>query len=587
MRFLEFIHKVDEDVLLEAARDRYWQMFEVIPPEVLDAANTGDMATGAVALKAKIQSAMQIFQRSDRITWALRLHKHAILVRAREQSVNRLMGNTQISDEYKLQAEQVVAYVNQQEARLIKKSGMPDHELQHAASTYPRSIPQFEHFLSLPINGIQTYEFGWQQPSTIISEFRKLEQVWQEARKREVSHTEDYEDIEPIIQFPDGSAWFDLKRSSCGTEGDAMGHCGNTADTKDSHTVLSYRTPVEGQEGTWVPRMTFILDKEHGTLGEMKGYANEKPAEKYHPYIIELLKKDYVKGFGSGGYQPENNFSLNDLPEEQAEALKELKPGFRSPIEHYKIEGMTGDLVERISGMIQDVTGEKVTYVPEENEFIVDSYKNLDQAVEYLGGDTAEWISGVLEGTTSIDTDHWGSIDKYQMSELLDTMPTEILQKISLHIENKYGDEYEDDHDYNDTNDMVLMLDEQDDPIIDEIRRAISDGFDRGAENEMSETFYKWIDDLSNDYTARIKHEWNEGGATLRIGEESLAEMVSDESDKLYDIEHEGWKYALGIDDIEQPQYGFQGYDEETAKERFLDEFDEKQMDLTPSGEEA
>lgn len=584
MRFLEFIHRVDEDVLLEAAKDRYMQMFQNIPPEVYDAANEEIENVGK-----SVQSAMEIFKRTDRITWALRLMRYRTMVKAREQATNTLMGNTQISDEYKLQAEQIIKYVNQQEERLSKKSGMPDHELQYAASGFERSIVQMTHFLSLPIDAIQSYEFGWQQPSTIINEFKKAEREWQEARKREVDHIDDYpeDEIEPIIKFPDGSAWFDLKRSSCGMEGDAMGHCGNTADTRDSHTVLSYRTPVEGQKGKWIPRMTFILDKEHGTLGEMKGYANEKPAEKYHPYIVELLKKDYVKGFGPGGYQPENNFHMNDLPPEQAEALKELKPGFRSPIDQYKKEGMTAALVARISRMVEEVSSEAITYVPEDNEFSVDSYKNLNQAVEYLGGDHAEWISNVMSGDTFLDDHGHEGIDEYQMTDLLDTLPPEIIQKISLHVENEYGEEYGDDQDYDSTRDMVSMLDEQGDAIADNIRNAISDGNSRGAENEMSEAFEEWIKDLSNDYNARIQHQWEEGGATLRIGEESLAEMVSDEGDKLYDIEQEGWKDALGIKDIDQPYYGWQGYDEETAKERFMDELDEDSMNLKPPEKEV
>lgn len=581
MRFLEFIHKVDEDVLLEAAKDRYAQMFQNIPPEVYDAANE---ESGNI--DKSVQSAMDIFKRSDRITWALRLMRYRTLLKAREQSIQTLQGNTQISDEYRLQAEQIVDYVNKQEARLVKKSGMNDYNLQHAAAEFERSIVQMTHFLSLPIDAIQSYEFGWQQPAEIIAEFRKAEREWQQARKREINHTENYDEgeVEPIIQFPDGSAWFDLKRSSCGMEGDAMGHCGNTADTKDSHTVLSYRTPVEGQEGTWVPRMTFILDKEHGTLGEMKGYANEKPAEKYHPYIIELLKKPYVKGFGPGGYQPENNFNINDLPPEQAEALKEMKPGFRSPIEQYKKEGMTDALAARIINAVEEVSGDKATYDPENKEFVVDSYKNLNQAVEYLGGDHAEWIAGVLDGSTHLDDHGYEGIDVYQMADLLDLLPPEILQKISLHIENEYGEEYdEDEHDFESTRDMAGILEEQNDDIADTIRGAIADGNSRGAENEMSEAFNDWIKDLSENYNARIDHQWDDGGATLRISEESLAEMASSgEEEALYDLEQEGWKVALGIKDIDQPYYGWQGYDEEAAKERFLDEFDE---DALVSGE--
>jgi len=578
MRLLEFIHKVDEEAILEAAKDRYWQMFASIPPAVLDLAEANDGA----ALQAKVANTMAVYQRTDRITWALRLMKHMLMLRAREAAIQTLQGNVQISDDYRKGVEEVLQYVNKQEGRLAAKSGMSESELQNAAAalTGGQAERSMEHFLSLPIPAIQDYTFEWQTPSDIFNQFRELEKEWQEARKRQVSHTDDYEegDIEPIIKFPDGSAWFDLKRQSCDVEAASMGHCGNRADAKDSHTVLSYRTPVKGTD-QWIPHMTFILDKEHGTLGEMKGRGNEKPAAKYHPYIIDLLKQPYVKGFGPGGYEPQNNFSLDDLPEEQAAALKEMKPGFMTPLEHYKKTGMTEDLANRVISMVNEVSGEKTTYHPEDKEFTVDTYRNLEQAVEFIGGSTAEWVIGVMEGTQENYQDNWGVIDKDQMEELFDMLPDEYVTKIGEYTKREYGDEYIDEdgtseYDFSNTGDLITMLDEQSDGVLDEFRRAISDGMDRGAENEMSDDFHKWLEDFSSDYIARIKHQWDEG-AELRIGEESLLELIGNDDDGLWMIENEGWKDTLEARDLEQPNYGWSGYDEEAAKESFMDMFDE------------
>jgi hypothetical protein len=73
------------------------------------------------------------------------------------------------------------------------------------------------------------------------------------------------------------------------------------------------------------PNLTFIL-KSGEFLGEMKGRGNQKPQEKYHSYIMELLlyKKNgkyLVSGIEGGGYAPERNFDLEDLSDQ---LLKQL-----------------------------------------------------------------------------------------------------------------------------------------------------------------------------------------------------------------------------------------------------------------------
>lgn len=129
----------------------------------------------------------------------------------------------------------------------------------------------------------------------------------------------------PIIKFPDGWSWVDLGKSYCPIESATMGHCGNSGG-KDSDRILSLR------DNKNVPHLTFI-DTGDGKIGEMKGRHNSKPEKKYHPYIVELLKSDYVKKLIGGGYVEENNFDLNDLGQEEKEKLLALKPSLSFNIE--------------------------------------------------------------------------------------------------------------------------------------------------------------------------------------------------------------------------------------------------------------
>lgn len=122
---------------------------------------------------------------------------------------------------------------------------------------------------------------------------------------------------ENILSFPDGYSWIDLKRGSCDVESITMGHCGNKG-AKLGDTILSLRDKKN------IPHLTFILNR--GVLGEMKGRSNDKPASKYHPYIIELLKLPIIKRIKGEGYLPENNFKLSDLNNDQLSDLIKFKP---------------------------------------------------------------------------------------------------------------------------------------------------------------------------------------------------------------------------------------------------------------------
>jgi hypothetical protein len=132
------------------------------------------------------------------------------------------------------------------------------------------------------------------------------------------------DDSEILIDFGE-YVWVDLKKPYCGIEGDAMGHCGNSGSYSATDTVLSLRKRVTHEgEKFYKPVLTFIL-KKGKVLGEMKGRANNKPSEKYHKYIVELLKSDYVDHISGGGYKPENNFSINDLSDQYKVEIAKVK----------------------------------------------------------------------------------------------------------------------------------------------------------------------------------------------------------------------------------------------------------------------
>ena len=112
-----------------------------------------------------------------------------------------------------------------------------------------------------------------------------------------------------------GASWWFINRAFCEEEGRSGKHCGNVMGQHDtSQRILSLRTPKHNVI------LTFILER-NGFLGEMKAVANQKPAEKYHPNIMQLLLNPMVKGIKGAGYHPWMNFSIFDLSEQNIQVL--------------------------------------------------------------------------------------------------------------------------------------------------------------------------------------------------------------------------------------------------------------------------
>jgi len=215
-------------------------------------------------------------------------------------------------------------------------------------------------------------------PTAVHMRMANVETEWIKALKddeRSIAHggvmsdmdtgeeTEYREMYEEFIKFPDGSAWFDLDRAFCSKEGESMGHCGNTASYKDDDTILSYRTPHPHKKYHWTPHLTFILDGA-GYLGEMKGYANQKPSAKYHNVIRTLIMNKEIKGIKGGGYHPEANFSVWDLPD--AAELIAKKPGLAGDNIGKYVEdiGIDDTLVEIITTKLDNESQTPQLFIP-------------------------------------------------------------------------------------------------------------------------------------------------------------------------------------------------------------------------------
>ena len=336
------------EILEESRKKRYLEMFKGIP-ERFEAFYKSDRRGGQKVAEMKkrdaidnihgtIEWAIYNLKREDRILWYLRQIKAVFYF---QTDPNTKIMSDKFYNYYerggkapstKEDNDELIALINKIPNWARKSSAFsqilspdPTDKLVRFQADLAQSLI---HFLSLNIPQINNFRFENQQWKEIRDQFRELEQEWAEKQKSWIDITDELKEgkISPVVVFDDGFRWFNLNRPKCEQEGKAMGHCGNCGGRNDD-TILSLRKlKQEGGRMYARPSLTFILHH-NGQLGEMKGRGNNKPNEKYHPYILRLLaQKNLVKGIEGGGYLPQNNFSLNDLNDERLEAFFDARP---------------------------------------------------------------------------------------------------------------------------------------------------------------------------------------------------------------------------------------------------------------------
>lgn len=283
-------------------------------------------------------------------------------------------------------------------------------------------IEKLNHYFSLDYEPIKRYDVSKKPLDQILNELSDLEQEWIKKKEEESQWIELEEDDEIVIDYGKW-AWVKLPRGICQKEGDAMLHCGN-ADGSDTDRIISYRKKSKSNPNIMKPHLTFILDK-NGFLGQMKGPSNEKPHERHHGAIIDLLKKDFVKGIKGGGYDPENNFQIEDLSDEVRNELVEGKP-LLDPVKSYKsVVEENGSVTREHLILLSDYIEENGYNDAGEMTLLVQNgdkvYLNIDPLADFVNDDATQIID-LSQGNTNFETQLGDNIDDENYSDLLDVI---------------------------------------------------------------------------------------------------------------------------------------------------------------------
>lgn len=377
-----------------------------------------------------IDKVERAFGRKDRVTWFCRWHRIWYV----NQIVPELEAKRAREAREAGQPEPTEPLVSEKTWRRMLSSISPSITFEEAVSEAGdtlSSFKNFEHYMDLPIQGIKDIVWDKQMPDDLLEQFDNIEAEWQETLKRSVRLQPS---DEKIIDFKNGWAWWNLNRSGCRDEANAMGHCGN-GEGKSNETILSLRKQMDDYH--LEPHLTFIL-QDGDTLGEMKGRNNEKPVERYHKMIKALLMSKYVQEIKGGGYLPEENFDLKDLPEAEQEEIKRKKPGLRPAWELWaeyqanlkkgiKLEEHEINMLHRKVEREADRYGGAEEFLWGEDEMIIEK-KSLHSYTMVTRSLVSE-LSNLLEGDDLVEM-----IEKYASND----QDLKDADRMARHVENLF-----------------------------------------------------------------------------------------------------------------------------------------------------
>ena len=549
---------------MEALAERYPDVRELVRNDIVEISRVCD------GLKRK-----------DRQVWAarlLRLEALSALLKAKRARDN---------PEFIADASQLITKYNNDFIKITGHSFLVGQT--HLLDDISRVI--VNHFMGIPYAPIQKYIFQPGRSFTeVVADLTHLEDDFKELSDGLVRE-QPGDTI--LINFPNGFCWMLLPRSSCDEEGEAMGHCGNSAGASYGDRILSLRQYAHTFDGQkyYHAYLTFIL-RSDGRLGEMKGRGNDKPVARYHTYIVSLLKNDIVKGIVGGGYKPQNNFSLDDLPENEAKELIHTKPNLGTINQQIAILGDTPEVRDNALAILKGEFGDK-THINDEGLFVIREWNDVPALVNDLC-DNQWWHKVVNDSNDAFSEWNHDGGDDSNWASLLDDLPVREQVAIALYAQNLIednGDEDEvDDFDMSRAGEVINALVKYGNGEEDVFSAAVSDGLRYGAEEDAFKALYRGIKDAEQSInfgslevpeTDKGDPVWDSKSAIVL----SLSEVSALQDRLLKTVEEREYKNPISVIktifwdgespiDPTEPHYGFSGWDVKVAIEYVRDNLD-------------
>ena len=391
-----------------------------------------------------------------------------------------------------------------------------------------------------------------------------------------------------LINFGD-VAWYDLGKGSCGDEADAMGHCGNKPSERPGDRIFSFRKKVNVDGDIYYkPHLTFIFN--NGFLGEMKGRANDKPADRYHDYIVALLKLPIVEGVIGGGYEPENNFELDDLSEEHLEEIREAKGD-----EFIESEGNKLMPLKKLTEKFKQGEGSPKEITEMVDDILSEYYHGSEYEVYYDTEDGNFKVHNSLEDAApELSTIRDGFFDFFDAPEIddfkgfmEDHFIGNIQDSVVRYIDQIYREDIIDflglDDDEYDIGVVEDNLDEIIRNVADDVEMSLNrlntDGYESGSFGELVENVDNALSDFVSDlHFEKINvHDFAEG-EDFKIKDNNVYAYVENVIDPGTNFAEEEMSDLFKV---EAPYYGYMDFDKTIITDETIESaFSENDIEL-------
>ncbi len=245
--------------------------------------------------------------------------------------------------------------------------------------------------------------------------------------------------------------WVFIPSNYCDLESSRMGHCGRTGYGNNLISLRSVK-PYGKKHTISDSHVTIAYGINDGVFYQVKGKKNQKPAEKYFPYIFDLIKS-LLNDEINEGFRKENEESIkvvrylmNEQEKIQEQIITEINFSFSSPssTEYKFLKGELNrgdferDFYRYLSSQIPVYDNFRIIHKLNEKLYVVRNNRDYDELVGEINRLREEAYTYYIENV----------VDKFKEIIRLSNLQKES-EKVLMYFQfNGFGSEYGEEEDY-------------------------------------------------------------------------------------------------------------------------------------------
>lgn len=212
-----------------------------------------------------------------------------------------------------------------------------------------------------------------------------------------------------------------------------------------------------------------------------------------------------------------------------------------------------------------------------DKKIITSSYGDLEDIAIELGFNTLKYMARQYEGNGDHYNVEASDSDNERVAELVEKKYIEAFRKYLYFADLENGNMDQDEYDSKTFEEMISDSDE----LSSAINSAAYTGVEAGTSNEMYESLRTWLNDspfveLSDEERKKynIKNRY-----VLRFSLKKLTDIIinyyDEDDDDTFDFDSymsDSFKEDMDLSDVDEPYYGWSGFDDDAAIERFEEE---------------